>query len=55
MDDVVRAYETGKMVDAAIPHSGVNRSLRVASKPGLGAILNTLDAIGIQFVLVPGQ
>ena|SRR5476649_1074880 len=54
MSDVVRAYGMGKVAaQADITREGAYKALRAGSKPRFETILTMLDALGMQFAIVP--
>jgi len=54
MNDVVRAYGMGKVAaQADITREGAYKALRAGSKPRFETILSLLDALGMQFAIVP--
>lgn len=54
MNDVVRAHGMGKVAQQAdITREGAYKALRAGSKPRFETIINLLDALGMQFTVVP--
>ncbi|WP_426075612.1 addiction module antidote protein [Janthinobacterium sp. PSPC3-1] len=54
MNDVVRAHGMGKVAAKAdITREGAYKALREGSKPRFETILKMLDALGMQFAIVP--
>ena len=54
MNDVVRAHGMGKVAAKAdITREGAYKALRDGSKPRFETILKMLDALGMQFAIVP--
>lgn len=54
MNDVVRAHGMGRIAAKAdITREGAYKALREGSKPRFETILNMLDALGMQFAIVP--
>lgn len=54
MNDVVRAYGMGKVAaQADITREGAYKALRAGSKPRFETILSLLDALGMQFAIIP--
>lgn len=54
MNDVVRAHGMGKVAQKAdITREGAYKALRAGSKPRFETIINLLDALGMQFTVVP--
>ncbi|MGK5027057.1 addiction module antidote protein [Janthinobacterium sp. RB2R34] len=54
MNDVVRAHGMGKVAARAdITREGAYKALREGSKPRFDTILKMLDALGMQFAIVP--
>jgi probable addiction module antidote protein len=54
MKDVIKAYGMGKVAEKAnITREGAYKALREGSKPRLETIVALLDAIGLQFAIIP--
>ena len=54
MNDVVRAHGMGRIAAKAdITREGAYKALREGSKPRFETILKMLDALGMQFAIVP--
>ncbi len=54
MNDVVRAHGISKVAkEAQITREGAYKALRKGSKPRLETIMALLDAMGMQFAIVP--